>query len=75
MTSAEDYSALLAYRIWKTNTLATKWQANRQLSPALRVVIESGAIYSMSLVVALVTFIIHSPGHFIVLDIVSAYYI
>ncbi|KAI0086915.1 hypothetical protein BDY19DRAFT_1058451 [Irpex rosettiformis] len=74
MTLITNVSAtvLLAYKIWRTNRLATLWRANDQLSPALRVVIESGVIYSLSLVVALVTFAIHSPGHSIVLDLISA---
>ncbi|KAI0772231.1 hypothetical protein BC629DRAFT_1269533, partial [Irpex lacteus] len=65
-------TALLAYKIGKTSHVTTNWRSPNRMSPALRVVIESGAIYSMSLVVAIVTFAIHSPGHFIVLDLICA---
>ena len=40
------------------------------LSPVLRVVVESGAIYSLTIVAALVSFLVRSPGADVVLDIV-----
>lgn len=37
----------------------------------LRIVIESGAIYSMTIIAALVVFVCKSPGNWVILDMVS----
>ncbi|EJC99739.1 uncharacterized protein FOMMEDRAFT_160184 [Fomitiporia mediterranea MF3/22] len=64
-------SSLLAYRIWRVNRDAAKYRASSQLTPVLRAVIESGAIYSVSITVALVLFVINSNGNFVLLDMIS----
>lgn len=63
-------SGLLAYRIWNTSRIVQQYKISDQISPVLRVVIESGAIYSMTITAALVTFICQSPGVYIILDMV-----
>lgn len=61
---------LLAYRIWNIDRKATPYRNANLLSPVLRVVIESGVIYSMTITAALVTFVVKSPGVYVILDMV-----
>ncbi|KAI0086917.1 hypothetical protein BDY19DRAFT_893960 [Irpex rosettiformis] len=72
-TLATNLSAtsLLAYRIWRVNQRTTQWRTKDHLSPILRVVIESGALYSLTIIAALITFVIQSPGVYIILDMIS----
>ena len=65
-----SWEGLLAYRIWKTNRIVHQYKAVDRLSPVLRVVIESGAIYSVTITAALVTFVCQSPGVYVILDMV-----
>lgn len=67
------YIGLLAYRIWNVNRLSRQWRATDHLSPILQTVIESGAIYSFTIIAALVTFAIESPGVYVVLDMASLF--
>ncbi|EJC99740.1 uncharacterized protein FOMMEDRAFT_148592 [Fomitiporia mediterranea MF3/22] len=64
-------SSLLAYRIWRVNRDAAKYRASSQLTPVLRAVIESGAIYSVTITAALILFVVNSPGIYVLLDMVS----
>ena len=62
---------LLAYRIWKVKQQSARFvSTNNPLSQILRVVIESGAIYSVTITTALVAFISKSNGVYVVLDMV-----
>ena len=63
---------LLAYRIWQVTRESAKYRsgASGPLTPVLRAIIESGAIYSMAITAGLVTFLVQSNGVYIVLDIV-----
>lgn len=62
---------LLAYRIWQVKNQSARFAStNNPLSPILRVVIESGAIYSMTITTALITFVSKSNGVYVVLDMV-----
>lgn len=65
------YIALLAYRIWSVARHATSTAASNRLIAVLRVVIESGVIYSVSVIVALACFVSGTPGVYVVLDLVS----
>ncbi|KAI0655014.1 hypothetical protein C8Q70DRAFT_457848 [Cubamyces menziesii] len=64
---------LLAYRIWQVTRESAKYRsgASGPLTPVLRAIIESGAIYSMAITAGLVTFLVQSNGVYIVLDILS----
>ncbi|TCD61392.1 hypothetical protein EIP91_008529 [Steccherinum ochraceum] len=67
-------TALLAFRIWRTNKLADEFmpsETSSGLKIVLRVVIESGAIYSLMIITALITFIIGSPAIWIIVDMSS----
>ena len=63
---------LLAFRIWQVKRQSRQFLGSNALSPLLRVVIESGAIYSMTVTAALITFVTKSNGVYVVLDIVRS---
>jgi len=65
-------TALISFRIWSVDRAADKYlQSENTLRPVLAVVVESGAIYSASLVALLATFLSHSWAQYIVLDAVT----
>ncbi|KIP01634.1 hypothetical protein PHLGIDRAFT_112895 [Phlebiopsis gigantea 11061_1 CR5-6] len=64
-------TSLLAFRIWQVKRQSRQYLGTNALSPLLRVVIESGAIYSMTVTAALITFATKSNGVYVVLDILS----
>lgn len=64
-------TSLLAYRIWRVNREVSRYRASGRLASVLRVIIESGAIYSMTIIAALVTFVVNSPGVYVLLDMIS----
>ncbi|TCD60725.1 hypothetical protein EIP91_009631 [Steccherinum ochraceum] len=64
-------TTLLAYRIWRVNRRTSEFVASKCLTPILLVVIESGAIYSMTIVAALVAFALNSVGVYVILDLIS----
>ncbi|KAI0750585.1 hypothetical protein BC629DRAFT_1556430 [Irpex lacteus] len=73
MTLVTNLSAtsLLAYRIWTINRSTTQWRTTDRLSPVLRVVIESGALYSLTIIAAIITFALKTPGVYVLLDMIS----
>jgi hypothetical protein len=42
-----------------------------QLRPILHILIDAGAIYTLTLVVALICFLSQTNGHYVILDMVS----
>ena len=64
-------SALLAFKIWTVARQSAQYRSNNVFGPVLRVIIESGAIYSMTITAALISFVVKSPGVYVVLDMVS----
>lgn len=64
-------TALLAYRIWSIDRrMAHIRTRTSQLRPLLEVVVDSGLLYSITLVVALSCFVSQSTGQYFVLDMV-----
>lgn len=62
-------TGLIAYRIWSVDHSAGKFrQTKSTLKPVMAAVIESGAIYSLTLVILLGVYLSHSWAHFIFLD-------
>ncbi|KAI0370678.1 hypothetical protein BV20DRAFT_1035661 [Pilatotrama ljubarskyi] len=61
----------LAYRIWQVTSKSTQYREGGRLSPVLRIIVESGALYSMTVTAALVLFLVHSNGVYVVLDMIS----
>ncbi|KZP27846.1 hypothetical protein FIBSPDRAFT_853035 [Athelia psychrophila] len=60
---------LIVYRIWSVDRAAGKFrQTASALKPVMLVVVESGLIYSVSLVCLLAAYFSGSWGHFIILD-------
>ncbi|KAG9313790.1 hypothetical protein JVU11DRAFT_6150 [Chiua virens] len=65
---------LLAYRIWYIDRKATKLRVHcqSQLRPILDVIIDAGAIYSLTLLAALVCFANQSNGQCVILHMIMA---
>ena len=64
---------LLAYRIWTIDRQTSSVRVTKSpLRPLLSVVIDSGLLYSFTLVAALVCFTLESHGQNIILDMVNS---
>ncbi|CAL1707855.1 unnamed protein product [Somion occarium] len=63
-------TGLLAFKIWRVNKLSTRVGATN-LMPVLLVVVESGAIYSATLITLLATYLAGSWAQYLLLDAVS----
>ncbi|KAI0354368.1 hypothetical protein OH77DRAFT_1405003 [Trametes cingulata] len=61
----------LAYRIWQVTSKSTQYREGGRLSPILRIIVESGALYSLTVTAALVLFLVRSNGVYVVLDMIS----
>ena len=61
---------LLAYKIWSIARRSAQYRAHNIFAPVIRVIIESGAIYSMTITAALISFVAESPGVYVILDLV-----
>jgi hypothetical protein len=66
---------LIAWRIWsihrKTTTLATMGVTDRSLVTAATIIIESGATYSVFLIIQLSLYLSNTFAQYIVIDMVS----
>ncbi|KAH9934014.1 uncharacterized protein BXZ73DRAFT_46154 [Epithele typhae] len=73
LTLATNLSStlLLAARIWTIARRSAQYRTNSIFTPVLRVIIESGAIYSVTITAALITFVVQSPGVYVILDMIS----
>ncbi|KAJ7090891.1 hypothetical protein B0H15DRAFT_248601 [Mycena belliarum] len=66
-------TCLLAFRIWKADRDAQKHNSpHSSLRPLLIVIMESGALYSMTLIMALITIIHFLPMEYVVNSIIPA---
>jgi hypothetical protein len=63
---------LLVFRIWRVDRNATRLRGHQksQLRPILQILIDAGIIYSLTLLVALTTFMSQSNGQYVILDMV-----
>ncbi|KAI0643291.1 hypothetical protein C8Q79DRAFT_915631 [Trametes meyenii] len=61
----------LAFRIWQVTSKSAQYRQGGRLSPILRVIVESGALYSLTVTAALVLFLLQSNGVYVVLDMIS----
>ena len=66
---------LLVLRIWYVDNKAMRLRGHRnsQLRSILHILIDAGAIYSLTLLVALTCFVSQTNGQYVVLDMVSNY--
>ncbi|KAI0714622.1 hypothetical protein C8Q76DRAFT_795482 [Earliella scabrosa] len=74
MTFILNFSAtgLLAWRIWTISRRTEPFTyRGSSLRPLMRVVLESGALYSLTVLAALVLFLARSNGVYVVLDMIS----
>ncbi|KAI0739381.1 hypothetical protein C8Q80DRAFT_1111581 [Daedaleopsis nitida] len=73
LTLATNLSStmLLAFKIWTVTRRSAQYRSSNILTPVLRVIIESGAIYSMTITAALISFVVKSNGVYILLDLIS----
>ncbi|KAF9653987.1 hypothetical protein BDM02DRAFT_3107169 [Thelephora ganbajun] len=63
-------TSLIAVKIWKINSFSSQF-VGHSLTPVMRVVIESGAIYSCTLTALLVCYLTKSWVQYLILDSVS----
>ena len=65
---------LLVCRIWYVGHKATKLRSHphSHLRPILHILVDAGAIYSLTLFVALICFLMETNGQYVVLDMVSS---
>ncbi|KAJ6620362.1 hypothetical protein B0H10DRAFT_2022550 [Mycena sp. CBHHK59/15] len=65
-------TALLAYRLWTIDRNIQRSRVGGGLTiPVLLVVVDAGALYSITLCAALVCFVLQSNGQYVVLDMVT----
>ncbi|KAI0821752.1 hypothetical protein BC628DRAFT_1328868 [Trametes gibbosa] len=64
-------TAALAYRIWQVTSKSAQYRSGGRLSPILRIIVESGAIYSITVIIALALFLARSNWVYIILDMIS----
>lgn len=63
--------ALLAFRIWYVGKRVRRMSAHTSvLRPVLRVVLDAGVLYSVSLLAALLCFVAKNRGHYVLIDMV-----
>ncbi|RPD58177.1 hypothetical protein L226DRAFT_511330 [Lentinus tigrinus ALCF2SS1-7] len=62
---------ILAFKIWTVARRSARYQANSNLTSLLHVIIESGAIYSVTITIALATFVAKNTVVYVVLDMIS----
>ncbi|KAG8214974.1 hypothetical protein J3R82DRAFT_8371 [Butyriboletus roseoflavus] len=60
--------ALLAFRIWKLGKRVTG--ESRSTVPILRIILDAGVLYSISLLALLMCFVAKNRGHYVMLDLV-----
>lgn len=64
---------LLVYRIWYVDhkTARIRYHQQSQLRPILHILVDAGAIYSLTLFVSLICFLMQTNGQYVILDMVS----
>ncbi|KAA1474547.1 hypothetical protein DENSPDRAFT_781941 [Dentipellis sp. KUC8613] len=72
MTLGTNLSAtsLVAFRIWHVTRVSADHRST-PLRSIMNVVLESGAIYSATIIAALVTFVLKSNANYVILDLIS----
>ncbi|EGN98377.1 hypothetical protein SERLA73DRAFT_169351 [Serpula lacrymans var. lacrymans S7.3] len=64
-------TSLLAYRIWDvTREVGDARVGRSSLWPILRIILDSGILYSVSLLAALLCFVTKNRGHYVLLDMI-----
>ncbi|KAF8551210.1 hypothetical protein OG21DRAFT_1513063 [Imleria badia] len=63
-------TSLLAFRIWKVGKRVRMSSHASVLWPVLRVVLDAGVLYSVSLLAALLCFVAKNRGHYVLIDMI-----
>jgi len=65
-------TALLAFRIWWVDRQSRRFRGHQKshLLPILRIVLDSGVIYSLTLIASLICFVTETNGQYVTLDMV-----
>ncbi|KAJ7771575.1 hypothetical protein B0H16DRAFT_1673074 [Mycena metata] len=65
-------TSILSYRLWTVNRSIQRSRIGRGVTmPVLLVVMDAGALYSVTLLAALICFVLQSNGQYVVLDMVT----
>ncbi|RDX45775.1 hypothetical protein OH76DRAFT_932891 [Lentinus brumalis] len=64
-------TVILALKIWQVARRSARYLSGSSLTSILRVIVESGAIYSVTVAAALVAFLIKSNFVYVILDLIS----
>ena len=64
------FVGLLAYKVWNVTRRTFQYRSSDGLAPVLRVAIESGAIYTVTMSAGLALFLLKSEGMLIIIDVV-----
>ncbi|KAI1789104.1 hypothetical protein LXA43DRAFT_1155888 [Ganoderma leucocontextum] len=64
-------TALLAFKLWTVIRSTSSYRSSDGLAPVLRVAIESGIIYTMTMSAGLILFLLRSRSVYIIMDIAS----
>ncbi|KAF9244663.1 hypothetical protein BU15DRAFT_86028 [Melanogaster broomeanus] len=62
--------ALLTFRIWSVGKRASSASQPSVLWPVVRIILDAGVLYSLSLLAALLCFITKNRGHYVLLDMI-----
>ncbi len=65
------HTVILALKIWQVARRSARYLSGSSLTPILRVIVESGAVYSVTVAAALVAFLIKSNVVYVILDLAS----
>ncbi|RPD53076.1 hypothetical protein L226DRAFT_563981 [Lentinus tigrinus ALCF2SS1-7] len=64
-------TVILALKIWQVARRSARYLSESSLTPILHVIVESGAIYSITVAAALVAFLLKSNVVYVILDMIS----
>ncbi|EJC99753.1 uncharacterized protein FOMMEDRAFT_170339 [Fomitiporia mediterranea MF3/22] len=64
-------TALIAFKIWWTGRQLGRASHRRNLTPVMAIIIESGSVYSISLISLMCAYLSGTWGHYIVLDMMT----
>ncbi len=69
-TQIDTIVAILAFKLWSVIRSTSSYRSSDGLGPVLRVAIESGIIYTMTMSAGLILFLLRSRAVYIIMDIV-----
>jgi len=65
-------TCLLAYKLWAIDRAMSQHRKTRSvLRPVMRIILECGAVYSIALLISIVTYRVRSNGTYVMMDIIG----